>query len=50
LVLLVWLYLMGNVVLIGGAVTWWSSRGHMATMAPGEDAEPDAEPLSTPSS
>jgi membrane protein len=29
-VLLVWLYLMGNVVLLGGAVTWWSSRGREA--------------------
>ena len=26
-VLLVWLYLMGNVVLLGGAITWWSARG-----------------------
>ena len=32
-VLLVWLYLMGNVVLIGGAVTWWSSRGRAAATA-----------------
>jgi membrane protein len=32
-VLLVWLYLMGNVVLIGGAVTWWSSRGRTAGTA-----------------
>lgn len=30
LVLLIWLYLMGNVVLIGGAVTWWSARGRAA--------------------
>ena len=28
--LLVWLYLMGNVVLLGGAVTWWSARGRAA--------------------
>jgi membrane protein len=32
-VLLVWLYLMGNVVLIGGAVTWWSARGRTAGVA-----------------
>ena len=32
-VLLVWLYLMGNVVLIGGAITWWSSRGREAAAA-----------------
>jgi membrane protein len=43
LVLLVWLYLMGNVVLIGGAVTWWSSRGYMATETPVENAEPKPE-------
>ena len=30
-VLLVWLYLMGNVVLLGGAITWWSARGRAAT-------------------
>ena len=30
LVLLVWLYLMGNVVLLGGAITWWSARGRGA--------------------
>jgi membrane protein len=30
LVLLVWLYLMGNVVLLGGAITWWSARGSAA--------------------
>jgi membrane protein len=29
-VLLVWLYLMGNVVLLGGAITWWSARGREA--------------------
>jgi membrane protein len=29
-VLLVWLYLMGNVVLLGGAITWWSARGRAA--------------------
>ncbi|HEY3614672.1 MAG TPA: YihY/virulence factor BrkB family protein, partial [Gaiellales bacterium] len=33
LVLLVWLYLMGNVVLIGGAVTWWTARGRTAGVA-----------------
>lgn len=32
-VLLVWLYLMGNVVLIGGAITWWTSRGRAAAAA-----------------
>jgi membrane protein len=32
-VLLVWLYLMGNVVLIGGAITWWSARGRAAAAA-----------------
>jgi membrane protein len=32
-VLLVWLYLMGNVVLLGGAITWWSSRGRAAAAA-----------------
>jgi membrane protein len=31
--LLVWLYLMGNVVLIGGAITWWSARGRAAAAA-----------------
>jgi membrane protein len=38
LVLLVWLYLMGNVVLIGGAVTWWSARGRAAAAAADEAA------------
>ena len=33
-VLLVWLYLMGNVVLIGGAITWWSARGRAAAARP----------------
>jgi membrane protein len=33
LVLLLWLYLMGNVVLIGGAVTWWTARGRTAGAA-----------------
>jgi membrane protein len=32
-VLLVWLYLMGNVVLVGGAITWWSARGRAAAAA-----------------
>ena len=32
-VLLVWLYLMGNVVLLGGAITWWSARGRAAAAA-----------------
>jgi membrane protein len=46
-VLLVWLYLMGNVVLIGGAVTWWSSRGHTAAAAASAVAAPPApEPTS----
>jgi membrane protein len=36
-VLLVWLYLMGNVVLLGGAITWWSARGRAATA---ESAKP----------
>ena len=31
--LLVWLYLMGNVVLLGGAITWWTSRGRAAAAA-----------------
>ncbi len=31
--LLVWLYLMGNIVLIGGAITWWSARGRAAAAA-----------------
>jgi membrane protein len=52
LVLLVWLYLMGNVVLIGGAVTWWSARGRMAgaaavAVAPGPPAAP-AESATSP--
>jgi membrane protein len=41
LVLVVWLYLMGNVVLLGGAATWWSARGRAAT------AE-SARPIETP--
>ena len=32
-VLLVWMYLMGNVVLLGGAITWWSARGRAAAAA-----------------
>jgi membrane protein len=40
-VLLVWLYLMGNVVLLGGAITWWTARGR--------GAAPDAaKPLQLP--
>lgn len=31
--LLVWLYLMGNIVLIGGAITWWTSRGRATAAA-----------------
>ena len=31
--LLVWLYIMGNVVLLGGAITWWTSRGRTAAAA-----------------
>jgi membrane protein len=47
LVLLVWLYLMGNVVLIGGAVTWWTARGRTAgaaavAVAPPAPAAPTA--------
>jgi membrane protein len=49
LVLLVWLYLMGNIVLLGGAATWWSARGRAATaesakqVLPGPQApEPEA--------
>jgi membrane protein len=38
-VLLVWLYLMGNVVLLGGAITWWSARGRSAVAEPAELAE-----------
>jgi membrane protein len=56
LVLLVWLYLMGNVVLLGGAVTWWSARGREATpesavpllpgpQPPGEPATPESASL-----
>jgi membrane protein len=46
-VLLVWLYLMGNVVLIGGAVTWWTARGRTAgaaavAVAPGLPGTPAA--------
>jgi membrane protein len=33
-VLLVWLYLMGNVVLLGGAITWWSARGRPGAQLP----------------
>ena len=32
-VLLIWMYLMGNIVLLGGAITWWSARGHAAAEA-----------------
>ena len=32
-VLLVWMYLMGNIVLLGGAITWWSARGRAAAAA-----------------
>ena len=32
-VLLVWMYLMGNIVLLGGAITWWSARGRAAATA-----------------
>ena len=45
-VLLVWLYLMGNVVLLGGAFTWWSARGRGATAelpgrsSPGPESPP----------
>ena len=45
-VLLVWLYLMGNVVLIGGAITWWSARGRSAR-AP---AAPRRSPAQVPES
>jgi membrane protein len=38
-VLLVWLYLMGNVVLLGGAITWWSARGRAATTDPARPAQ-----------
>jgi membrane protein len=41
-VLLVWLYLMGNVVLLGGAITWWSARGRNAVAEPAEPAEAPA--------
>jgi membrane protein len=41
-VLLVWLYLMGNVVLLGGAITWWSSRGKHAAAATAAVAQPDS--------
>lgn len=39
-VLLVWLYLMGNVVLLGGAFTWWSARGRSATAESARQIEP----------
>jgi membrane protein len=41
-VLLVWLYLMGNVVLIGGAITWWTSRGRAAAAATAAVAQPES--------
>jgi membrane protein len=41
-VLLVWLYLMGNFVLLGGAITWWSSRGKQAAAATAAVAQPDS--------
>jgi membrane protein len=40
-VLLVWLYIMGNVVLLGGAITWWSARGRQAAAATVAVAQPD---------
>ena len=46
-VLLVWLYLMGNVVLLGGAITWWSARGRAA---PADSAKPAEARLSRRSS
>lgn len=45
-VLLVWLYLMGNVVLLGGAVTWWSARGRAAARAARETAQVGEAPES----
>ncbi|MDX6627762.1 MAG: hypothetical protein QOH00_8 [Gaiellales bacterium] len=41
-VLLVWLYLMGNVVLLGGAITWWTARGRAAASAPKPVQVPEA--------
>jgi membrane protein len=38
-VLLIWLYLMGNVVLLGGAITWWSARGRAALVEAPKPAE-----------
>jgi membrane protein len=40
-VLLVWLYLMGNVVLLGGAITWWSARGRSAAAEPAQPQLPE---------
>jgi membrane protein len=37
-VLLVWLYLMGNVVLLGAEVNWWHARGRSAPVESDEDA------------
>jgi membrane protein len=39
-VLLVWLYIMGNVVLLGGAFTWWTARGRAATAESARPLEP----------
>jgi membrane protein len=45
-VLLVWLYLMGNVVLLGGAITWWSARGRAAAAAAPEPVQVPEAPES----
>ncbi|HET6172823.1 MAG TPA: YihY/virulence factor BrkB family protein [Gaiellales bacterium] len=42
-VLLVWLYLMGNIVLIGGAITWWSARGRAAAAEAAKAIQPPPE-------
>ena len=50
LVLLVWLYLMGNVVLLGGAATWWSARGRAATAESARPIETPPQPPPAPTS
>ena len=48
--LLVWLYLMGNVVLLGGAATWWSARGRAATAESARPIETPPQPPPAPTS
>ena len=35
LILLVWLYLMGNILLIGAEINWWVGRGRHEPSEPG---------------